>query len=92
MYQQLLPRNIAWRRQYDAQRYARHLSQPELNQRIRDILLNLLRVNPEATAVRERMLPQMSFPAAFGSLVLHDRFSASRFWDICRAEDMLRPA
>ncbi len=28
------------------------------------------RVNPEATAVRERGIPQMSFPAAFGSLVL----------------------
>src|SRR5204863_9456810 len=28
------------------------------------------RVNPEATAVRERGLPQMSFPAALGSLVL----------------------
>jgi UDP-N-acetylmuramate: L-alanyl-gamma-D-glutamyl-meso-diaminopimelate ligase len=28
------------------------------------------RVNPEATAVRERRLPQMSFPAALGSLFL----------------------
>ena len=28
------------------------------------------RVNPEATAARERGIPQMSFPAAFGSLVL----------------------
>jgi len=28
------------------------------------------RVNPEATAVRERGIPSMSFPAAFGSLVL----------------------
>jgi UDP-N-acetylmuramate: L-alanyl-gamma-D-glutamyl-meso-diaminopimelate ligase len=27
------------------------------------------RVNPEATAARERRLPQMSFPAAFGALV-----------------------
>src|SRR5262245_3731454 len=26
------------------------------------------RVNPEATAVRERRIPQMSFPAAFGAL------------------------
>ncbi len=33
------------------------------------------RVNPEATAVRERGIPQMSFPAAFGSLVLADRHS-----------------
>jgi UDP-N-acetylmuramate: L-alanyl-gamma-D-glutamyl-meso-diaminopimelate ligase len=27
------------------------------------------RANPEATAVRERRIPQMSFPAAFGSLI-----------------------
>jgi UDP-N-acetylmuramate: L-alanyl-gamma-D-glutamyl-meso-diaminopimelate ligase len=33
------------------------------------------RVNPEATAVRERGLPSMSFPAAFGSLVLASRHS-----------------
>lgn len=33
------------------------------------------RVNPEATAVRERMLPQMSFPAAFGSLILANKHS-----------------
>jgi UDP-N-acetylmuramate: L-alanyl-gamma-D-glutamyl-meso-diaminopimelate ligase len=33
------------------------------------------RVNPEATAVRERGIPQMSFPAAFGSLVLHGKHS-----------------
>ncbi len=33
------------------------------------------RVNPEATAVRERGLPQMSFPAAFGSLVLSGKHS-----------------
>jgi hypothetical protein len=45
---QYLPRHIAWRRQYDARRYARHLSQPELNRRIRDVVLNLLRVNPSA--------------------------------------------
>ncbi|MHB8527768.1 MAG: hypothetical protein ACYDD2_16710 [Candidatus Acidiferrales bacterium] len=45
---QFLPRHIAQRRQYDSRRYARHLSQSELNQRIRDVFLNLLRVNPEA--------------------------------------------
>ena len=45
---QTLPRHIFQRRQYDERRYARHLSQPELNQRIRDILLNLLRLTPEA--------------------------------------------
>lgn len=33
------------------------------------------RVNPEATAVRERGLPSMSFPAAFGSLVLAGKHS-----------------
>jgi UDP-N-acetylmuramate: L-alanyl-gamma-D-glutamyl-meso-diaminopimelate ligase len=33
------------------------------------------RVNPEATAVRERGLRQMSFPAAMGSLVLGDKHS-----------------
>jgi UDP-N-acetylmuramate: L-alanyl-gamma-D-glutamyl-meso-diaminopimelate ligase len=33
------------------------------------------RVNPEATAVRERKLPQMSFPAALGSLFLKQRHS-----------------
>ncbi len=33
------------------------------------------RVNPEATAVRERRIPQMSFPAAFGALVAAGRHS-----------------
>jgi UDP-N-acetylmuramate: L-alanyl-gamma-D-glutamyl-meso-diaminopimelate ligase len=33
------------------------------------------RVNPEATAVREHKLPQMSFPAALGSLFLKQRHS-----------------
>ena len=33
------------------------------------------RVNVEATAVRERGLPQMSFPAAFGSLILSSKHS-----------------
>ena len=33
------------------------------------------RVNPEATAVRERGIPQMSFPAAFGSLLLAGKHS-----------------
>jgi UDP-N-acetylmuramate: L-alanyl-gamma-D-glutamyl-meso-diaminopimelate ligase len=35
------------------------------------------RVNVEATAVRERGIPQMSFPAAFGSLVLADKHSVA---------------
>ena len=33
------------------------------------------RVNPEATAVRERRIPQMSFPGAMGALLLADRHS-----------------
>ena len=33
------------------------------------------RANAEATAVRERGIPQMSFPAAFGALVAADRHS-----------------
>jgi UDP-N-acetylmuramate: L-alanyl-gamma-D-glutamyl-meso-diaminopimelate ligase len=33
------------------------------------------RVNPEATAVRERRIPHMSFPAALGSLFLKPRHS-----------------
>ena len=33
------------------------------------------RENPEATAVRERGVPQMSFPAAFGSLILSGKHS-----------------
>jgi len=43
-----LPRHQFWRRQYRERRYARHLSQPELNKRIRDILLNLLLVTADA--------------------------------------------
>jgi UDP-N-acetylmuramate: L-alanyl-gamma-D-glutamyl-meso-diaminopimelate ligase len=35
----------------------------------------LRRENPEATAVRERGLPQMSFPAALGALLLDTRHS-----------------
>jgi hypothetical protein len=37
-----------WRRQYHERRYARHLSQPELNRRIRDVVLNMLRLTPDA--------------------------------------------
>jgi len=33
------------------------------------------RVNPEATAVRERGIPQMSFPAAFGALIAAHKHS-----------------
>jgi hypothetical protein len=40
----LRPQHEVWRLQYRANRYARHLSQLELNARIRDIFLNQLRV------------------------------------------------
>jgi hypothetical protein len=45
---EFLPRQMIWRQQYRANRYARHLSQSELNVRIRDIFLNLLKVDAEA--------------------------------------------
>ncbi len=52
---------------------------PENIDRVRPDLViigNVIRrVNPEATAVRERRIPQMSFPAAMGALVLADRHS-----------------
>lgn len=37
-----------WRREYRRSRYAQHLTRPELNKRIHDIVLNMLRVTPEA--------------------------------------------
>jgi hypothetical protein len=43
---EILPRHIIWRRRYDERQYARHLSQPELHQRLRDIFLNIFRVVP----------------------------------------------
>lgn len=48
MKHQPLPRHEVWRKAYRANPYARHLTQPELNKRIRDIILNMLRVTPEA--------------------------------------------
>ena len=40
------------------------------------IVGNVIRaVNPEATAVRERGIPQMSLPAAFGELIIKDKHS-----------------
>jgi hypothetical protein len=48
MSEQSLPRGDIWRLQYNADRYARHLSQPELNQRIRDVILNMLHLTEEA--------------------------------------------
>jgi hypothetical protein len=44
----LPPRHIQMRRQYDRQRYARHLSQLELDRRIRDIFINLFILTPDA--------------------------------------------
>lgn len=43
----LMPRHQIWRLQYREKRYARHLSQAELNARIRDILLNQLVLTAE---------------------------------------------
>jgi len=43
-----LPRHEVWRQMYRANRYCRHLDQKELNQRIRDIFVNMLRLTPEA--------------------------------------------
>ncbi|MBV9181945.1 MAG: hypothetical protein JO356_11595, partial [Acidobacteria bacterium] len=42
-----LPRHIQIRRHYDRNRYMRHLTQDELNVRIRDVFLNMLRLTPE---------------------------------------------
>ena len=47
MTEELVPRHVFRRRQYDQRRYARHLSQSELNKRIRDLFLNLLRVTSD---------------------------------------------
>lgn len=44
----MMPRHEVWRLRYREHRYARHLSRPELNKRIRDIFLNLLALTPEA--------------------------------------------
>jgi len=48
MSNELLPRHIQVRRQYDRNRFARHLLQPELNTRFRDLLINILTLTPEA--------------------------------------------
>jgi hypothetical protein len=44
----LPPRHIQARRQYDRHRYARHLSQQELDRRIRDVFINNLTLTSEA--------------------------------------------
>jgi len=43
-----MPRHEAWRLQYRSRRYCAHLSQQELNKRIRDILIAMLTLTPEA--------------------------------------------
>jgi hypothetical protein len=43
-----MQRHEFWRFQYRSKRYARHLSQSELNRRIRDVLLNILRLTADA--------------------------------------------
>lgn len=43
-----MQRHEVWRKMYRENRYCRHLSQGELNQRVRDVLQNMLRLTPEA--------------------------------------------
>jgi hypothetical protein len=50
-----MKRHEAWRLAYRNRRYCEHLSQSELNRRLRDLILNLLRVTREAKIG----LPQM---------------------------------
>ena len=53
-----MARRDAWRLQYRNDRYARHLSPPELNQRFRDILLNMLRLTEDSKiGLREMDIP-----------------------------------
>jgi hypothetical protein len=54
----LLPRHVVWRRQYNLDRYAQHLSQTELNRRIRDIVLNQLHLNEDAKIDLGRISPE----------------------------------
>lgn len=42
-----MQRHEVWRKMYRENRYCRHLSQKELNQRIRDVVVNMLRLTPE---------------------------------------------
>lgn len=43
-----MPRHQVWRHMYRGNRYCRMLTQVEINQRIRDIFLSMLRLTPEA--------------------------------------------
>jgi hypothetical protein len=47
MTEQRMARSDVWRLQYRSDRYARHLSRPELTQRFHDLLLNLLTATPD---------------------------------------------
>lgn len=53
-----IPRSEAWRRKYRADRYCLHLSQTELNQRIRDVFLNYLRLTSDAKIGLAPMRPE----------------------------------
>lgn len=44
----MMPRHEVWRRQYRNHRYCRHLTQLELNQRFRDVFVNMLRLTDKA--------------------------------------------
>lgn len=43
----LLSRHAIWRQFYRENRYCRHLNQQELNQRIRDVVLIMVRLNAD---------------------------------------------
>ena len=51
MNQRSMPRHEVWRLTYRKHRYCQHLSQLELNQRVRDIFLTMLTLTPEAMIV-----------------------------------------
>jgi hypothetical protein len=42
-----MPLQVYWRKGYDANRFYRHLSERELQQRVRDIFLNIPVLNPD---------------------------------------------
>ena len=42
-----LPRHMHWRKGYEADRYCRHLSKEDLEQRVRDIILNMMMLTDE---------------------------------------------
>jgi len=46
-----MSRGDVWRLQYRQDRYAKHLTPPELNQRIRDIVVNMLEVTPNGIGI-----------------------------------------